>query len=280
MRPLAFITDLPASWPYWAHRRLCDFARHLQVWDATAGGFSVTKSSKVARRKLCTVNAGQSFCIKLMMESTGCATAACRSWVAFRRSCKRRRKCGIIVMLSHWIRSGEDTGWRQDNQIYITLRETRAIVAERPRLAAAGRRSGCIYFGNVLAPPRSELILVVTGSGKQSPVNQLVLARGLCQSTSSPHSRVPRNNSSGPISRWRGGSLTRLVQIWHVLATICQTRTWVERNAAVYKAVTVLVLGFVPLSAPSNRQERVSETCFSHTWCFALYMHRVAQAQP
>ena len=28
---------------------------------------------------------------------------------------KCRRKCGIIVMVSHRIRSGQDTGWRQDN---------------------------------------------------------------------------------------------------------------------------------------------------------------------
>ena len=33
------------------------------------------------------------------------------------RSGKRRRKCGIIVMVSHCITSGQDTGWRQDKTI-------------------------------------------------------------------------------------------------------------------------------------------------------------------
>ena len=44
---------------------------------------------------------------------------------------KRRCKCGIIVMVSHRIRSGQSTRWQQDNDICITLREKRAIVAQK-----------------------------------------------------------------------------------------------------------------------------------------------------
>ena len=110
------------------------------------------------------------------------------------RSDNRQCKCGIIVMVSHRIRSGQDTEWRQDNEIGITLREKRTIVAKRHRPAAAVTTPLCICFDNVLAPSRSGINLLVAGPDEQSPVNQPV------PFWVPPHSRVSSKNPSGPIS--------------------------------------------------------------------------------
>ena len=113
---------------------------------------------------------------------------------------------------------------------------------------------------------------------EQSPVNRLVPCPGSVPVDE--FTVFPNIEQLSLRTQDDAGTAKRVwIQIWHVLATICQTRIWVDRNAAVYKGVTF------PLSAASAvyelRASVISEqppresikNCDRRTWCLSICMH-------
>ena len=143
--------------------------------------------------------------------------------------------CGIIVTVSHRIRLGQNTEWRQDNQLYTTLREKRALAAKRHRPERQREYHFASFLGMCL---RCRVLQQTHWSLDRANSHQsidLCPFGGLYQSMISPYFHPELGPLWLLLDTHVGATECFWIQLWHVLATICHTRTWADRNAAVYQ---------------------------------------------
>ena len=124
--------------------------------------------------------------------------------------------------------------------LYHAARRERAIVADRHRPAAARRRSLRICFWECACAAAfwNKLVGHWTGQTVTCP-----LTRALFEAcTSRQVHRIPEYRAKVLADQYQD-NVGAIECVWrqlrHVLATICQTRIWVDMNAAMFKDVTV-----------------------------------------